>query len=735
MKRIVFCILLVRMCFIAQSQIISQLINPSDLPNLVPGYSQITTINTKTVVLNNVTPETPPLPVEGDQNSQTNSAFLYGEAIPISIVMSDGNYTNTTQGKVWTIKATAINSFNVGLEFDLFDLSPIAEMYIYNESKTELIGPIKQEHFTNANQIGIAPINDASVIIYIIERNNFQTFQSNIRIPKILAGFVDLGDAPYISKEANIICNPSIKCSLEKMMSARAVARFNVNGAQCTGTLLNNELKNGKAYFLTAFHCIDRNKNASIDASEEAELAYATFQFQFWKNECGGVVNERGIQFSGAVLRAAWKNSDMVLLELSNPPGIGDGVNYAGWNRQTSKPSKTMSFIIHHPKGSDMRLTKTRNVLNYFLNDDFWQAYYRVGTVAPGSSGSALFNEYNQVIGQLYAGWSSCDFTDFSDRYGKFNRSFTGGGTSSTRLSNWLSPSQNLSSAPTLVLAPLEIQGSDVIFCSNPSQYNVPSGLEGCIYQWSVSNNLQIVSGQNTAQVYIVGQPTSPYNFNGTVTCVLSTPLKGRNRTLIVNKNVTLSVGSIEGYYVTNNNAYQLPLTPDYEGDNPVSPGYTYATISSQEIVNPSWSLLQGNPISWFYNSYNNQLVMNLPADGWALFRLLSQTSCGNAQFEFLFNANSGSESIYLISPNPVNDMLNISFDVAKMEESGYENVYSRNISEIKIFDKWGHLVKIQTYDKNCQSVLINISDFNAGLYTISISDGHHTSNHKFIKD
>ena len=60
-------------------------------------------------------------------------------------------------------------------------------------------------------------------------------------------------------------------------------------------------------------------------------------------------------------------------------------------------------------------------------------------------------------FGQLHGGPSACGQTgvNLSDCYGKFSLSWTGGGTSSTRLSNWLDPlGTNPTSINTLPVAP-----------------------------------------------------------------------------------------------------------------------------------------------------------------------------------------------------------------------------------------------------------------------------------------
>jgi hypothetical protein len=363
-------------------------------------------------------------------------------------------------------------------------------MYIFNEARTVLDSAIKKIHFTNLNNIGIASLKGNSIIVYIIEPGNTGAFQSTISIQNVIAGFQELSDVGDITSgelasRASVNCDPHILCQLSKNSYARAVARFSSNGFQGTGTLINNEGNNGRAYFLTAFHVLDVNRNifgipvgnGVLDTDEIAALAGATFQFRFWRTQCNGTVNNAGIQFTGAVVRAAWQNSDAVLLELINPPGIGDLVNYAGWNRQISSPSDNSSFIIHHPKGEEMRITSTSNVKNWGWNTNFWSAHYYSGTVAKGSSGSALMNENGQIVGQLRSGWSSCNFTDYGDRYGKFERSWNGAG-----FQPWLSPNQGLQSTGLLNLTDIQINGPGTIACSTPAQFSTLPNLLDVTY-------------------------------------------------------------------------------------------------------------------------------------------------------------------------------------------------------------------------------------------------------------
>jgi hypothetical protein len=599
---------------------------------------------------------------------------------------------------------------------------------------------IKPSYFAPGTQVGVFPIKGNSIIIYIVELNNHSNFQSSISIQKLEAGFMnidDVGDQSSGFAQRTINCIPHVQCYPNHMMSARAVARFVSNGFQGTGTLINNEANNGRAYFLTAFHVLDVNDrpwpfpngNGVLDPNEIAALAGSRFRFQFWRNQCNGNTNNTGVQFIGSILRAQNRGTDMVLLELINQPGIGDRVNYAGWSRQTNPSANSQSFIIHHPWGEDMRHTQTSTVRNYFFNSNYWQAFYSSGIVEEGSSGSALFNEYNQIIGQLKGGWSSCDFTDFSDRYGKFHVSYTQG-----NLQPWLSPGQNLGGAPTLALFPIEIQGSETISCTTPNGYNVPGGLEGCTYEWTVSNNLQIIGPNNNPTVQVQAIANTNWNYTGTITCTLRTPLKGSfpgGRALVVNKNVTFSLASVNGYYQTGNSATQLPLTVDYNGDNPVEQGFTYVTITSPEISTQTWSLQQGNPTSWNFNLQTGKLEMNLPINGWALFRLNSPTTCGNAQFEFLFIAGG---SYYMMSPNPASNNITISVDEDKLLKQKIAKSTDQDIKEVIISDKTGTIKQRNVYGQNTRQVNLNVSILKSDLYFVRVFNGKTWTTLRFIK-
>jgi hypothetical protein len=82
------------------------------------------------------------------------------------------------------------------------------------------------------------------------------------------------------------------------------------------------------------------------------------------------------------------------------------------------------------------------------------------GYTEEGSSGAGLFNVDGRLVGQLYGGDSVCGSGSDgvgADWFGRIYRSWTGGGTSTTRLSDWLDPLNSGAQTLDLKLANMPI--------------------------------------------------------------------------------------------------------------------------------------------------------------------------------------------------------------------------------------------------------------------------------------
>ncbi len=225
-------------------------------------------------------------------------------------------------------------------------------------------------------------------------------------------------------------CNLDSVCYPDYEGVRLAVSRNTYSTAQgsftCTGTLLNDlDDDDQRLYYLTANHCI--NSQAVADTVTT-----------YWYQEsavCDGAQRSPfyTVVSGGAELLGTDDATDTTLLLLRRD--INAGVNFAGWST-TFTPGDVVG--IHHPRGDEKKISfgtvqgyspKNSNVDLPSTDPDanYLRTIWNEGTTEPGSSGSALLNENNQVVGTLWAGSAACDVPLGLDRYGRFDRGYQRG--------------------------------------------------------------------------------------------------------------------------------------------------------------------------------------------------------------------------------------------------------------------------------------------------------------------
>jgi hypothetical protein len=380
-----------------------------------------------------------------------------------------------------------------------------------------------------------------------------------------------------------------------------------------------------------------------------------------------------------------------------------------------------------------MRVTSIKNVNNYSLNSDFWSAHYYSGTVDRGSSGSALMNGNGQIIGQLRSGWSSCNYTDWGDRYGKFSRSWNAGG-----LQNWLSPTQNLQTTGLLNLTDISILGAPQISCTTPTTYSTLGGLEGVTYLWSV-NGLQIISGQGTPNVVVSGLSGNTFG-QGRLTWSLRTPAKGRTRVLVITKDINIFTGgngSITGTYNSSTSSTAPLIPPTNRFDLTTYNESCIAFFTNINVPNGStvtWQVSTiSNGASW--NQSSNNLFCSFTAVGQtAEFSVSITNSCGTSTSRYRFRCTSTnscgiSPARIGLAPNPTSNFMQISLF------GNIEKTILKDISEIRVIDKLGNIKQQVKYGTGIKNVNLNTSLLNNDVYTILVFDGQNWTSEKFIKN
>lgn len=363
--------------------------------------------------------------------------FRFGYAIDVDMgLKNNGTWQTLSNGdKVWRLKIYSEGAFSINLIFDEFWLPEGARFFLYNEDHSMILGAFTSDVSNNEYYTFSTDLVQGNTVVLEYYEPAY-TSEGIINIDKVIHGYKDMFKSDGLGLSGS--CNIDVNCSQgnDWCVEKRAVSMILVddNTALCSGCLINNERQDLTPYYLTANHCIiGNNPNTWI------------FRFKYWRPTCGGPDPVYWVSVSGSTIRANHAASDFALLELFSQPPSGFGVLYAGWERSSVAPPSAVG--IHHPSGDVMKISVENN---YPISSDYdpdpispnshWKVIWDNGTTEGGSSGSPLFNNNRRIIGQLHGGWASCSNPSGADYYGRFDVSWTGGGTSSTRLSNWLDP-------------------------------------------------------------------------------------------------------------------------------------------------------------------------------------------------------------------------------------------------------------------------------------------------------
>jgi lysyl endopeptidase len=351
-------------------------------------------------------------------------------------------------------------SLNLG--FTRFKMPNRGRLLLYSVDRSQVTRPFTAaDNEAHGELWSPVVITNDLIVELTVPKNLVQAVELELGwINQGYRGFGTVAGDDYIKSGS---CNLDVECLAvgdtwrDEM---RAVGVISTGGSTfCTGSLVNNTAGDRKMYFMTANHCGISSGNAA------SLLVYWNYQNSFCRTPGSAQSGQAGDgplnQFhTGSFFRAANAASDFTLVELDDPPVTAYSHHWAGWDRSTGSHVCTAASpcaSIHHPSTDEKRIT-------YVITDMVSTSYSGTtspgdgshlwakwatdppgpftvaGVTEPGSSGSPLYNSAGRFVGQLHGGPSSCGATgnNLSDYYGRFSVSWTGGGTNSTRLSNWL---------------------------------------------------------------------------------------------------------------------------------------------------------------------------------------------------------------------------------------------------------------------------------------------------------
>ena len=364
-------------------------------------------------------------------------------AIPNDVLISpatDGVWKDLdAKTRQWRLRIASPGAVSLNLGFTAYYMPPGGQLWIYAADGSYALEPYSDFNNADHGQLWTAVVLSDDIVVEVtIPRDLEKDLILQLTSINVgYRGFGELAGDKSGSCEIDVIC-PSADGWRNEIP---AIGVISTGGSLfCSGFMVNDTAADQTPYFMTAHHC-------GLTTSNAASLVV---YWNFFSPTCGqhGGGSLSTYQ-SGSTLRADYATSDFTLVQLSTAPNSAWQITFAGWDARDVQASSIVG--IHHPNCDEKSISFSTNATftSTYLSDtspgdgthlrvNWLPVATNQGATEPGSSGSPLFDQNHHVLGQLHGGYSACGASDMRDWYGRFYRSWTGGGTSSTRLSNWL---------------------------------------------------------------------------------------------------------------------------------------------------------------------------------------------------------------------------------------------------------------------------------------------------------
>ncbi len=366
---------------------------------------------------------------------------------------TDGVWEKSSNGNaVWRFRINSEGAESLNLGFSKYNMPQGGSLILYSSDYQTILGPFTPADNEEHEELW-TPVVDGDDLIIEVQVPEEQKSNLQLQLKSINHDFIGFSNMSVLSGSCNldVICNAAdgwgIVDGYRDIIQSVAVISTG-GGTFCTGFLVNNVNNDCTPFFMTANHCGINNGNAA------SLVTYWNFENSTCRepgsSQSGGNGDGQLNDFNtGAIFRCAYAPSDMTLVELDDPVSPTANAFFAGWSAEFEMPQDTI-IGIHHPSTDEKRISfefdpaQPGNGLNNTVVDITNADHviipdWDIGTTEPGSSGSPVFNNQHQVVGQLHGGGAACG-NDLYDSYGWFYTSWEGGGTAATGLRFWLDP-------------------------------------------------------------------------------------------------------------------------------------------------------------------------------------------------------------------------------------------------------------------------------------------------------
>lgn len=343
---------------------------------------------------------------------------------------------------VWRVGVTSKGAASIGLVFTEFNIPSDAKLFLYNPDQSIILGAFTAVNNNSSRTLPLQPLASDTVIIEYIEPSKTAdaTITASLRVGEACHNFYDICTLRRANPGGGNNCTPHInQVEPDNPVKEASCAIYIVGDNQAwwgSGTLINNPGK--KPYVISAGH--------NFNGTEYSEKSIFYFQFHTPRQDTL-VVGSMELTIAGAKTLAYRQDLDMALLELNQTPPKDYRPYLAGWD--ISESQRSPLSCMQHPNGDYTKISYAsvapeKSYISFdrdiFLYKSFWKvSRWSKGTTQAGSSGSALLNAENRIIGTLTGGSSTCA-SPINDYFSQLSEQFSYYSEPESCLKSWLDP-------------------------------------------------------------------------------------------------------------------------------------------------------------------------------------------------------------------------------------------------------------------------------------------------------
>ena len=323
----------------------------------------------------------------------------------------DGEWRNLGNGdRIWLFSVTCPNALALSVEFSHLNIPDGATVYIYNQDRTDFLGPLTHLQKRLNRPFGTVPIGGNTIVIEYYEPFAKRGL-GELVISSVARSYRDVNVLPVFP--GNDCVRASFNSDADRDLTEAVLLLLMDRGQRAiSGTLVNNSRHDGQPYVVTALQGLVGDPTSWVfvhgvsQSCPSGELCWDRF-------------------VSGAeVLREDGK-SGMALLRLLESPNKKWNAYMAGWS--LNEPGNDQYTCLQHAYAARQTVARFQGS----PQQDQWSAFSTIridqwdsGNTFSGSLGSPLFNSYGELVGVLVGGQNTCGQSQ-GDHFGSLAEAWT----------------------------------------------------------------------------------------------------------------------------------------------------------------------------------------------------------------------------------------------------------------------------------------------------------------------